>query len=109
MENIGCRQVAELCGEKWMKNQEHARRVYSIDYCSPTLSCCGGGNLEAKIQNYDYSIRKITPKECFRLMGFSDEDYDKCKEVGMSDSQIYKQAGNSIVVNVLEKIFEKMI
>ena len=56
-----------------------------------------------------YRIRKLTPLECLRLMGFDDEDYEKVQAIGMSDSQIYKQAGNSIVVNVLEKIFEKII
>ena len=57
----------------------------------------------------NYRIRKLTPKECFRLMGFSDEDYEKCKAVGMSDSQLYRQAGNSIVVQVLEEIFKQML
>ena len=42
-------------------------------------------------------------------MSFSDEDIDKCYAIGMSDSQLYKQAGNSIVVRVLEKIFEQLI
>ena len=54
-------------------------------------------------------IRKLTPKECWRLMGFSDQDIEKVKAVGMSDTQLYKQAGNSIVVNVLIAIFEKML
>lgn len=49
-----------------------------------------------------YRIRKLTPKECFRLMGVRDEDYDK---LTVSDTQKYKQAGNSIVVDVLEEIF----
>ena len=53
-------------------------------------------------------IRKLTPKECIRLMGFDDDDYTKMKEV-TSDTQIYKQAGNSIVVNVLEAIFKEML
>ena len=56
-----------------------------------------------------YRIRKLTPLECLRLMGFDDEDYEKVRAIGMSDSQIYKQAGNSIVVNVLEEIFRGMI
>lgn len=47
-------------------------------------------------------IRKLTPKECWRLMGFEDKDIDKCIEGGMSNAQLYKQAGNSIVVGVLE-------
>ena len=54
-------------------------------------------------------IRKLTPKECWRLMGFSDEDFDKAKKVGLSDSKLYKQAGNSIVVNVLMAIFKQML
>ena len=53
-------------------------------------------------------IRKLTPKECWRLMGFDDEDIDKCIKVGISDCQLYKQAGNSIVVNVLEAIFKEL-
>lgn len=48
-------------------------------------------------------IRKLTPKECWRLMGFDDEDFEKAEMVN-SNTQLYKQAGNSIVVNVLEAI-----
>ena len=55
-----------------------------------------------------FRIRKLTPKECWRLMGFSDEDFDKAAEVN-SNSQLYKQAGNSIVVNVLMAIFGEML
>lgn len=55
----------------------------------------------------NYKIRKLTPLECFRLMGFSDQDFEKAAEVN-SNSQLYKQAGNSIVVKVLEKIFENL-
>lgn len=53
-------------------------------------------------------IRKLTPKECWRLMGFSDEDFEKAQKVN-SDSQLYKQAGNSIVVDVLMAIFNEML
>ena len=52
-------------------------------------------------------IRKLTPKECWRLMGFDDEDVEKAEKV-CSNSQLYKQAGNSIVVNVLEAIFKEL-
>ena len=55
-----------------------------------------------------YKIRKLTPKECMRLMGVSDGDFGKMKEAGISDSQLYKMAGNSIVVPVLEGIFTQM-
>ena len=52
----------------------------------------------------DFRIRKLTPKECWRLMGFTDEDFLKAQSIH-SNSTLYKQAGNSIVVNVLEKLF----
>lgn len=52
-------------------------------------------------------IRRLTPKECWRLMGFDDEDFEKAKQVN-SDTQLYKQAGNSIVVNVLEGIVKNL-
>ena len=55
-----------------------------------------------------YRIRKLTPRECWRLMGFSDADFEKAAAVN-SDTQLYAQAGNSIVVNVLEAIFKQMI
>lgn len=53
-------------------------------------------------------VRKLTPREYFRLMGFDDEDFDKAKSV-TSDTQLYKQAGNSIVVNVLEAILTNLL
>ena len=53
-------------------------------------------------------IRKLSPKECWRLMGFEDEDFNKAKQVN-SDNQLYKQAGNSIVVQVLEAIFKELL
>lgn len=64
---------------------------------------------QAVIQYGD--IRRLTPRECWRLMGFDDKDFDKASNVDigsrkMSDSQLYKQAGNSIVVNVLEEIYK---
>lgn len=57
----------------------------------------------------DYRIRKLTPLECWRLMGFDDRDFYKAKAVGISNSQLYKQAGNSIVVNVLEAIIKNLV
>lgn len=54
-----------------------------------------------------YRVRKLTPKECWRLMGFSDEDYEKAAEVN-SKTQLYKQAGNSIVKQVLMAIFSQL-
>jgi DNA (cytosine-5)-methyltransferase 1 len=57
----------------------------------------------------NYRIRKLTPRECFRLMGFTDEEFQKAQDAGVSNSQLYKQAGNSIVVDVLEYIFGNLL
>lgn len=54
--------------------------------------------------NKKYILRRLTPRECWRLMDFTDEQFDKAKSVGLFDTQLYKQAGNSIVVGVLEQI-----
>ena len=56
----------------------------------------------------DLRIRKLTPKECWRLMGFNDEEFEKAQAVN-SNAQLYKQAGNSIVVNVLVEIFRNLL
>lgn len=60
-----------------------------------------------KVNDMEFRIRKLTPKECFRLMGFSDVDFDSIH--GISNTQLYKMAGNSIVVNVLEAIFKNLL
>lgn len=57
----------------------------------------------------DFRIRKLTPKECWRLMGFDDEDFEKAKAAGISNSQLYKQAGNSICVPVLEGVLRNLL
>ena len=59
------------------------------------------------VSNSPLRIRKLTPKECFMLMGFDDEDFYKAEAVN-SNTQLYKQAGNSIVVDVLEAIFTNL-
>lgn len=87
-----------------IKGNDSIKRVYSPEGISPTLTTCGGGNTQAKIKDGN-NIRKLIPLEYWRLMSFDDEDFYKVKKSGMSDSQLYKQAGNSIVVKVLEKIF----
>lgn len=56
----------------------------------------------------DFKIRRLTPKEYFRLMGLRDNQIDKIKQIGISDTQMYKMAGNSIIVNVLESIFRNL-
>ena len=75
------------------------KNEYGTLKCSPKYSI---------YKNIDLRIRKLTPKECWRLMGFDDSDYEKASKVN-SNTQLYKQAGNSIVVNVLVAIFKELI
>ena len=56
-----------------------------------------------------FRIRKLTPRECWRLMGFDDADFDKAQAAGVSNTQLYKQAGNSIVVDCLEGILNNLL
>lgn len=65
---------------------------------------CGGG--KSLINNL--KIRKLTPKECFRLMGVKDEDFEKVAK-NQSNASLYHLAGDSIVVNVLMAIFKNML
>jgi DNA (cytosine-5)-methyltransferase 1 len=74
--------------------------VFDEDGIAPTLSTNKGEGIKI---SYDYKIRRLTPRECFRLMDFPDSF-----TWNVSDSQAYKQAGNSIVVGVLEKIISKL-
>ena len=78
-----------------------ASRIVDENGLAPTVKE-NHGTVTATIQNY--RIRKLTPRECWKLMGFDDEDFEKAEKVN-SNTQLYKQAGNSIVVNVLEHIF----
>lgn len=84
-------------------------RVYDINGVSCTQVGQAGG-LGAKTGLYEdnFRIRKLTPLECWRLQGFRDTMFHKAQELGISDSQLYKQAGNSITVNVLYYIFKNL-
>ena len=55
------------------------------------------------------AIRKLTPKECWRLQGFTDEQFEKAKQAGVSNSQLYKQAGNAVTVDVIEQIGKRLV
>lgn len=55
------------------------------------------------------AIRKLTPRECWRLQGFSDEQFEKAKKAGISDTQLYKQAGNAVTVDVIEQIGKRLV
>ena len=72
------------------------------------VDTCHTGGIKEIYTNNDFRIRKLTPRECFRLMGMNDCDIDKIQQTGISNSQQYKLAGNSIVVDVLEGIFRNL-
>lgn len=97
--------------------------VYALDGVSPTLNTMQGGNRQPKIAvigntskteykslniTNDVRIRRLTPLECWRLQGFSDEQFYKAKNDGVSNSQLYKQAGNSVTVNVVDAIVQSI-
>lgn len=84
-------------------------RVYSDKGIAPTLNSMNGGQREPKILTDGElpRIRKLTPKECFRLQGFPDEYFERAQAVN-SDSQLYKQAGNSVTVNVIYDIARRL-
>lgn len=85
---------------------EQNNRVYADDGLSPTLNTMGGGDREPKVLT-GFRVRKLTPKECWRLQGFPDELFEKASKVN-SNSQLYKQAGNSVTVNVVETIAKRL-
>ena len=104
------KQIAEInqVGMLDIKGNEQVRRVYGDNGISPTLNTMQGGNRQPKIIEQTFRIRKLTPRECFRLMGLNDDDIDKIQATGVSNTQQYKMAGNSIVVDVLEAIFKNL-
>ena len=91
---------------KKSKTTDIARCLTTRYTAAPTNHTCensgvliGGGNMR---------IRRLTPRECWRLQGFPDEYFDKAKAAGISDSQLYKMAGNAVTVNVARAIGEKL-
>ena len=85
--------------------QAHA--AVKTDGICPTLTeAMGMGGGQVPVHTYGVRIRKLTPRECWRLMGFLDEEFDRVH--GISNSQLYKQAGNSIVVNVLSALLSQL-
>ena len=129
-------QVGNLVEESGYKNP-HRGRIYSVEGIAPCLNCGEGGQREVKIiqrghgyakggvfniapalttskwqdNNFaliEYWIRKLTPRECFRLMDVPEHLIDRLLNAGISNSQLYNLAGNSIVVACLYHIFRKM-
>lgn len=105
-----CVRIGEIVDKKIKHQQDLLQHKEEICRCIPAGTHGSTPHLLKTIVNEQpLRIRKLTPKECWRLMGFSDEDFEKAKSVPMSNTQLYKQAGNSIVVNVLEKIFKNLL
>ncbi len=89
-------------------NHDQNNRVYDPKGIAPTLTTMQGGGQEPKIIcSTDFRIRKLTPRECWRLQGFPDWAFDKAATVN-SNSQLYKQAGNSVTVPVIYEIAKRL-
>ena len=91
------------------KGTSFAGNVYDEENICPTINTCQGGNRQPLLcadneEKHMRLVRKLTPKEAHRLMGFTDKDVDRCRAIGMSDTQGYCQAGNSIVTDVVSLI-----
>lgn len=87
--------------------QPYNRQVIK-DGISPTLTTRPEGFKTAILPIQNFRIRKLTPKECWRLQGFPDWAFERAKAAGVSDSQLYKQAGNSVTVNVVYEIGKRL-
>ena len=109
---ITASQFRPSIAERKMFNPYNKKEIKDI---APTQTAsCGSTTSSAAVLisedgNHLMKIRKLTPLECWRLMGFDDTDFYKAKYAGISDTQLYKQAGNSIVVDVLEAIFKNLL
>ena len=104
---IAINQLGNISDSKSFGGNPQTGRGYGIDGIAPTLNTMQGGGLEPKIFN-NFRIRKLTPLECWRLQGFPDWAFDRAKQAGLSNSQLYKQAGNSVTVPVIKAIAERM-
>ena len=124
---VGTLRTIDACGDKRVINPDdmnpvrigniygeqfgtgYAGNVWDQDSVSPTIMTAQGGNRQPLVvDNVKWRIRKLTPKECWRLMGFSDKDCDRASKY-VSDSALYKQAGNSIVTSCLVAIFYSLL
>lgn len=99
--------IGNIYGEQF--GTGYAGNVWDQDSVSPTIMTAQGGNRQPLVvDNVKWRIRKLIPKECWRLMGFSDEDCNRASDY-VSDSSLYKQAGNSIVTSCLVAIFYSLL
>ena len=92
----------------WCEQDKYAQASYHALY--PTLTCVKGGGIEPKIllSRNPNVIRKLTPREFWRLQGFTDEQFDTCAKI-QSNAQLYKQAGNSVSIPIVYELGKKII
>ena len=125
-------QIGNISNSAAFGGNPQTGRVYSVEGISPTLTTMQGGQQEPKIlhgfnkggthdiaptlttsgyQNNNFvethTLRRLTPRECWRLQGFPDWAFERAQKVN-SDSQLYKQAGNSVTVNVVREIAKRI-
>ncbi len=103
MKNIGTRLIQVGIIDR---TYESSGRVFSSNGLSPTLVIPGGGGRTVKILNGG-RVRCLTPREYWRLQGFPDWAFERAEKVN-SDTQLYKQAGNSVTVPVIAAIADKL-
>ena len=97
-------EVGGVADFSYPESETRRGRVQGNGQISPTITA--ERSEICKVET-EYRIRKLTPRECWRLMDFEDEDFEKAAEVN-SNTQLYKQAGNSIVCNVLVAIMGQL-
>lgn len=106
-EDVNPVRIGNIYGEQF--GTGYAGNVWDQDSVSPTIMTAQGGNRQPLVvDNVKWRIRKLTPTECWRLMSFSDEDCNRASKY-VSDSSLYKQAGNSIVTSCLVAIFYSLL
>ena len=97
---------------KWGKQYHQQDRVYKGDIALAQPANLPEGSYkyieQINFVETQYRIRKLTPLECWRLMGYTDTDFHKAHDAGVSNTQLYKTAGNAIVKQVLMAIFSQM-
>lgn len=104
------KETCELCGNDTNLDIHHIDGNWQNNNLDNLMCLCRSCHTkyERNKDKNELRIRKLTPLEVWRLMGFSDDDFDKAEKIN-SNSQLYKQAGNSIVVNVLMAIFKQFL
>lgn len=110
----GVKQIGNLVKTDSFGGNPQVGRVYDPAGVSPALNTMQGGGREPKIAIHEtmlngLRIRKLTPRECWRLQGFPDWAFDKAQGAGLSNNQLYKQAGNSVTVPVIYEIAKRLV